>query len=35
MIFPFEKFLTDKTYLEYDLSIYNNIPKYNQNLLSY
>ena len=35
MIFLFEKFLTDKTYLGYNLSIYNNIPKYSQNLLSY
>ena len=35
MIFLFEKFLTDKTYLGYDLSFYNNIPKYNQNLLFY
>ena len=35
MIFLFEKFLTDKTYLGYDWSIYSNLPKYNQNLLSY
>ena len=35
MVFVFEKFLTDKACLGYDLSIYNNIPKCNQNHLSY
>ena len=29
IIFLFEKFLTDKTYLGYDVYIYNTIPKYN------
>ena len=35
MIFLFKKFCTGKTYLGYDLSIYNNITKYNKNLLTH